>query len=178
MHDDTTRRRFLGRAAALGAGASLGLIGGARADEPPGPLWLYLVRHAEKGEGNDPELTEAGRARAEQLAAILRDVSLGAVYSTSPRRTQLTAAPVAKAHGLEVTTYQPRKGALTGELLQRSGAVLVVGHSNTIPALLRELGIDPGTDELPGYDDLWLLARGPGGQNKLLAQHLHYGARG
>ena len=69
-------------------------------------------------------------------------------------------------------------GALPGELLKRSGAVLVVGHSNTIPALLRELGVDPGTDELPGYDDLWLLARGPGEGSKLLAQHLHYGARG
>ena len=173
-----TRRGLL----TLGLGLTAGAAGAALGqEEPPSgqPRVIYAVRHAEKGEGQDPVLTEAGAARARQLAEVLRDVPLSAVYSTSPQRTRLTAAPVAEGRGLEVTTYRPQKGALSGQLLAGTGPALVVGHSNTIPALLRELGADPGAGELQGYDDLFLLLLLPaqGGAPRALLQHLHYGAR-
>jgi len=49
---------------------------------------FYLVRHAEKElDGDDPALSDAGYARADALAGVLRDVTLAAIYSTDTRRT-------------------------------------------------------------------------------------------
>lgn len=169
----TTTAPGLTRRGLLGAGLGLAVTAPAGAEEPAGPLVVYAVRHAEKGTGDDPPLTEAGTARAERLAAALRDVALEAVYSTATLRTRSTAAPAAKGHGLEVTTCAPE--ALSKALAGRSGAVLVVGHSNTIPALLREVGAELALEVLEGYDDLFILVRSPGAPRPLLLR-LHYGA--
>jgi len=113
-------------------------------------LQVYLVRHAEKGSDDprDPSLAEAGAARAEALAGALRHAGLEAVYATPYRRTQQTAAPTATASAVEVTV-RPVAGpvdadaaAFAEELRARhadGGAVLVVGHSNTIPPLAAAL---------------------------------------
>lgn len=164
-----TRRGLLGLGVGLAAGATLP----ARGADPSEPLLVYAVRHAEKGEGDDPPLTEAGTARVAQLVEALRDVPLRAVYSTATRRTRDTAAPVAQGHGLEVTSYRPGPRGL---LAQQSGAVLVVGHSNTVPALLRDLGADVATEELDGHDDLFLVIALRSPAAAVLLQHLHYGA--
>ncbi|GHA69454.1 SixA phosphatase family protein [Cognatilysobacter bugurensis] len=108
-----------------------------------GPTYL-LVRHAEKSTADprDPTLTPAGEARAQRLAAELRDAPLVAVYSTDTRRTRATATPAAQAHGLSVEAYDPRAAeALARDLRTRHprGLVLVVGHSNTVPALAAAL---------------------------------------
>jgi broad specificity phosphatase PhoE len=82
-------------------------------------------------------------ARAARLADSLRNEPLAAVYATAYRRTQQTALPSAQAHGLAVTTYdaaQPVAEFVTQ--LRRShptGTVLVVGHSNTAPAIAAAL---------------------------------------
>lgn len=104
-------------------------------------VMFVLVRHAEKAKDDpkDPTLSEAGIARAERLAASLADARVLAVYATPYRRTQLTAAPTARSHGLDVRTYDAALPAT--EFAQqlrtshRRDTVLVVGHSNTIPAL-------------------------------------------
>lgn len=106
---------------------------------------FVVVRHAEKvADGsNDPELTAEGRARAGALAASLADSPLVAVYATGYRRTQATAAPAAHLHGLPVTTYDARQPAQAFAASLRSahpaGTVLVVGHSNTAPAIASAL---------------------------------------
>src|SRR5437762_13638122 len=58
---------------------------------------VVIVRHAEKAAngGNDPDLSPAGRARAEALARILKDSSIAAIFTTEFKRTQETAAPTA-----------------------------------------------------------------------------------
>lgn len=161
-----SRRGLLGAGLGLAAGAA-----SARAGDAP-PLVVYACRHAEKGsEGNDPALTEAGAARAETLAAMLRDVPLRAVLSTDTVRTRTTAGPAAKGHGLEVTTYKP--GKVAAAIGDQGGAVLVVGHSNTIPATLKELGAELPAAELEGFDDLFVLVKLPGA---VVLQRLHYGA--
>ena len=43
---------------------------------------------------SDPLLSEAGRARAESLAAMLKDTKLMAIFTTEFKRTQETAAPL------------------------------------------------------------------------------------
>ena len=66
---------------------------------------VFIVRHAEKetSGGNDPELSESGRARAEVLARMLHDAGITAVYATEFKRTQQTAAPLAKTLAIKPT---------------------------------------------------------------------------
>ena len=106
---------------------------------------FVVVRHAEKASdgGKDPGLSEAGTARAQVLASRLRRVPVRAAYATAYRRTQLTAAPAAQAHGLDVTTYDADRPAdqLAAQLRRdhAQGHVLIVGHSNTAPQIAAAL---------------------------------------
>ncbi len=107
---------------------------------------VYLVRHAETAPDGtaDPALSEAGRERAARLARMVAGAGLTAVHATPYQRTRQTAAPVAAAAGLTVREYDP--GDLRGfaaRLLNEGGRHLVVGHSNTTPALVQILGADP-----------------------------------
>lgn len=113
-----------------------------------GPTVIVLVRHAEKAAqpANDPPLTEAGAARAKALAAALADANIQAVIATPTIRTQSTAKPLADARGLTIETVAlgPRdvhvKAVAAAALAHRGQAVLIVGHSNTIPAIITALG--------------------------------------
>jgi broad specificity phosphatase PhoE len=123
--------------------------GGSPADETSAaesPARILLVRHAETaGEGSDPGLSEAGRRRAERLADVLAGEGVERILSTDLRRTRETAAPLAARLGLDLETYDPRElPALAERLRAEGGVVLVVGHSNTTPALVHLLGGDPG----------------------------------
>ena len=110
------------------------------------PTVVYAVRHAETvDDGSDPGLSDAGRARAERLARMLSDAGLTHVHSTPYRRTRETAGIVAEALGLEVAEYDPRElRGFAASVATEGGRHLVVGHSNTTPALVQMLGGDPG----------------------------------
>lgn len=158
------------------------VLGGAVAQEAPvappvAPLVVYVVRHAEKSTApkGDPALTEAGAARAVELARLLGEVPLTGVASTDTLRTRSTAEPTARAHGLEVTRYDA-PAALAASIRGAGGAWLVVGHSNTVPALVSELaGSPPGPDLAEGeFDRLTQVVRSPSGD--ALVQVLRYGA--
>ena len=58
---------------------------------------VVIVRHGEKvtNGGTDPDLSSAGRARADALARILKDSGITAIFTTEFKRTQETAAPTA-----------------------------------------------------------------------------------
>lgn len=103
-----------------------------------GATVFYLVRHAEKEKGKDPGLTEAGTDRAKKLGEILRSVNVSGIYSTNRKRTIYTAAPTAEIQKMEVDSYNAKKQKkLIDKLLVEKGKhFLIVGHSNTIPALL------------------------------------------
>ncbi len=101
---------------------------------------VYLVRHAEKelssDDPKDPPLTPCGEERAASLAVFLSEVRLDAVYSSDFLRTRNTAQPVAQDKELEVRIYDHKKLEKFAEmLLERGEDVLVVGHSNSTPAL-------------------------------------------
>lgn len=103
---------------------------------------FILVRHAEKAGGEDPDLTEEGKARARRLANRLSSTPITAVYSTDTRRTQATAAPTATAKSLIVKDYSPGNLASFAEKLKQTHqgeSVLIVGHSNTTPDLANYL---------------------------------------
>jgi phosphohistidine phosphatase SixA len=123
---------------------------------------IFLVRHAEKAtDSNDPgvALSEAGTARANRLAGMLKAAGITAVYATDTVRARKTAEPLAKSAGLEIRIYAPKEN-LVDRLRKEEprGVVLVVGHSNTVPELLAGLG-DPGKVEIPAaqYDDLFVV---------------------
>ena len=119
---------------------------------------IFIVRHAEKADATkDPDLSEAGRTRAEALAKTLRDANITAIYATEFKRTQQTAAPLAKALGITVTTLPAKdNAALIAKLRASNGNALVVGHGDTIPDLIKALGIsDPINIGENDYDNLF-----------------------
>lgn len=158
------RTRFLGAVA-----LTLTLLAHGAAFAAPDAI--YIVRHAEKaGAGKDPELTAEGRLRAQNIAAILRKANITHVFSTPFLRTQQTAQPLAQRGNLAVETYDPRAPkALVDKVKALDGAALVVGHSNTVPELVRLFGGAPGPD-IPEseYDRLYQLIPGPGGVTTVL----------
>ena len=80
---------------------------------PPGATEIVLVRHGASsppvegipnplvGGHSDPALAEAGRAQAELVAEGLRHEPVSAIFVSTLRRTQETAAPLAEALGIE-----------------------------------------------------------------------------
>ena len=127
---------------------------------------IVLVRHAEKvDDSRDPELSETGRARAEVLAALLKDMQIDTIYSSDYIRTRETARPLAQARGLSIKLYDPRDlEALAIKLRVAEGRILVVGHSNTTPDLIGLIDGEPGTDiEDDEYDRLYIVVTGTGG---------------
>jgi phosphohistidine phosphatase SixA len=135
--------RLLRRLAVL----SLALFAWFCASAPPQAPSIILVRHAET-EGTDPDraLSIAGQERASRLAGLLAGQKIDRVLSTDYRRTRATAESIAAARGLTVETYDPRDlPGVAASLKAAGGTVVVVGHSNTTPELVRLLGGDPGS---------------------------------
>lgn len=137
--------------------------------QPSGAGIVILVRHAEKQpEKSDPPLSPAGERRALDLRDALAAYSLAAIVVSDVRRTRQTAAPTAELHQLTPVIAKTGDGlpAHVAEIVQRihesngKGAVLVVGHSNTLPAIVEALGSLKLAD-LPEcrFDALWMLDR-------------------
>ncbi|WMN61705.1 histidine phosphatase family protein (plasmid) [Pseudoalteromonas xiamenensis] len=119
---------------------------------------VVLFRHAEKQDGTDPSLTTEGNIRAERIANLLAPLSPTALYATNYNRTQQTIAPLAKKTRLQVLSYNPRQlEAFAESLREMKGVVVVAGHSNTTPELVKLLsGTNWPIDEST-FDDLFIL---------------------
>ena len=125
---------------------------------------LFLVRHAEAAGdtsgGKNPDLSEAGRARAERLATVLKDAGIAAVFTTEFARTQGTAAPLARAAGVELTVVPAADSTrtLVAKLKEQGRNALVVGHSNTLPEIIKALGVStPVKIEGSDFDQLFVV---------------------
>jgi broad specificity phosphatase PhoE len=120
---------------------------------------VYLLRHAEKQLGIDPDLTPAGTARAQELKRILKNVPVKAIYTTNASRTRQTVQPLATDKGLSPITYSGTSIAGTILSQHKEQVVVIVGHSPTVPALIR--GFDGDTTNITisemEYDNLFLL---------------------
>jgi broad specificity phosphatase PhoE len=106
---------------------------------------VFLIRHAEKAAigGDDPDLSTAGQERAEALARMLRDAEIIAIFTTEFKRTRETAAPTAKATKISPTVVPANDiPAMAEKLRPLKGNTLVVAHGNTIPDLVKALGIE------------------------------------
>jgi broad specificity phosphatase PhoE len=141
---------------------------------------VFVVRHAERADGGaasaamttpaDPPLSAAGEARAAKLATMLADSGVKAIYSTEYRRTQETAKPLAQRLGIAVETVSARDAAALIERVKASHAadvVLIVGHSNTVPAIIKAFGgpaVEVGDDE---YDSLFVIVPATGALTRI-----------
>ena len=163
-----------------------GSLASAQAPKPRAPLapvktqaTLILVRHAEKaGPTGDVPLTDAGEARAAALAHVLGDANISTIFTTNLQRTQLTAAPLAKALKLNpVILPVEDTAALAARLaaLPAGSTALVVNHNPVVLQLATALGAKnvAAMDEQE-YDRMLILTPGADGKPALLT--LRYGA--
>ena len=140
---------------------------------------VFVVRHAEKLEPSDPEslLSAEGEARAAALAAHLAEAGVSRIYATTKVRTQQTAGPLAKARAIEPVVLDPYAlDELVSRIRTEDGGrtVLVVGHSNSVPDIVRRLS-GTGIDGIPEhiFDRLFKIVIAPDGTATL--EQLRYG---
>ena len=82
---------------------------------------------------------------------MLADEGIGHVFATELKRTQNTVRPLAEAQGLEVVTVPAAEPQTAVQRILATGdgaRVVYAGHSNTVPAIVSELG-----GEMAGLDD-------------------------
>lgn len=122
---------------------------------------VYVLRHAEKGTGPNPALTANGARRANSLAHLLEDHPVAAVFTSPYRRTRQTVAPLASSVGLTPEVLPADAvPTLVRQILRnyRGRTVVVVGHSNTVPRMLRQLGVaDAVVLQADDYGDLFVV---------------------
>lgn len=145
-------------AAALYAAMLFSLLMGTPVMATESYTW-YFVRHAEKThDKNDPALSTVGQQRALQLAEQVADAGIVAIYSTPYQRTQQTAQPLAERLNITVESYAASAPERLLQLLQqRQQTSLIVGHSNTIPALVRLAGGQANDLTEQQYGDIFVL---------------------
>lgn len=129
------------------------------------PGTVVVVRHVEKAAepADNPGPSPAGEARAVELADLLGPLGVDAIYASNYLRTFATAAPLAQRASLPVHVYDARDTrALIADLdaRYRYGTVLVVGHSNTVPDIVRALsGRRVGAIDESRYGDVFIIIR-------------------
>lgn len=110
---------------------------------------VVLVRHAElqgaaMAEPKHLPLSEAGEARAKRLATMLKDSDIGAIYVTDFVRTNKTGEPLARELKKELIALPKGDPQQLVDRLRRNHGgqtVLLVGHSDTLPGLLKAFGL-------------------------------------
>lgn len=195
MNTPGSRVARYGLIAAVCLSVLLSIVIDARTSAAPPPddgfkaMTVFLVRHAEKAAEppDDPPLLESGMARSNELARILGDAGIGAIYTSQYLRTQQTAAPLARRLGIVSTVVPLAMNSMSaGELSHESiaalatkitgkagGNALVVGHSNTVPETIRALGGDVvPTIQAQDFDDLFVVTIYAEGKAKVA--HLKY----
>jgi broad specificity phosphatase PhoE len=145
---------------------------------------IIFVRHAEKvvSSDDDPPLSDAGRVRAAELTRQLVDADvirgIDAIYATQFRRTQETAAPLADALDIPIHTYDADDTESVLEEVVRDykgKIILVVGHSDTLPALMANLGASKRVPPIADgeYDNIYVVSIPWFGKTKTI--RLRYG---
>jgi broad specificity phosphatase PhoE len=115
---------------------------------------IILIRHAERNNPTaadpDPHLNAAGHARANKLIHALGQSGINAIYRSHFIRAKETAQPLATHLGLSTIEIDEAFEIRSDILSNHAGeTVLVIGHSDTVPELINQLG----GGSLPIIDD-------------------------
>lgn len=122
---------------------------------------IYVMRHLNTPAGvKDPDLTTEGQRIADELVAWFDRDRPDVIYVTDTKRARQTAAPLARRLGVTPRIYDPADNPrLIAAVLNEAGTVLIVGHSNTVPAIVEGLG---GPRPAPlvheDFGDIWHIA--------------------
>ena len=122
---------------------------------------VYVMRHLHTPAGaTNPDLTEVGLRHAGLLDQWFRRDPPDVIYVSSTKRAQQTAALLASRLGLTPKIYDPADTpALIAAVAQEKGTVLVVGHSNTVPQIVADLGgMRPSPLVHEDFADIWRVA--------------------
>ncbi len=130
---------------------------------------FYVMRHLDTPAGErDPDLLPEGQRAAILLAGWFGDTPPTAIYVSDFRRTRQTVAPLAARLGLSPIVYDPADTAgLVARIRAERGPVLIVGHSNTVPDIIEQLGgMRPAPLVHQDFGDIWRI--GPDGSTARL----------
>ncbi len=143
---------------------------------------IVVVRHAEKAtdDPRDPNLSETGVARAAALAKVLADYPLTSTFVTEYKRTLQTADPASREHHItpKVISSNKEKADVYSQRLAdmvrreyQGGTLLVVGHSNTVPAIVQALaGVQvPPIEEATEFNRIYIITLPAEGKPRVVA---------
>lgn len=126
--------------------AILGFLKTAIAQQQPVATKIFIVRHAEKETGKDTLLTTAGNTRAGDLMRALQNEGIQIIYVSQYRRTQNTADSLRIQFKIDTVHYTADTlcDNLVNTIMEHGDfgkTVLIIAHSNTIPQIIRKLGV-------------------------------------
>lgn len=128
---------------------------------------VILIRHADRTPDGTPDppgpsLNDKGMARSRKLVHVLSKAGIQAIYTSQFTRSKMTAKPFSMKHSDLPLVRLDEAAELKDHILaHRVGqTVLVVGHSDTVPELIKLLGGPslPIIDDCE-FDNLFVLVR-------------------
>lgn len=145
---------------------------------------IIFIRHAEQTSHDevDPSLSAAGTRRVAELTRQLVDADvvagIDAIYSTAYKRSTETAALLSERLDLPINTYDANDTEMVlEEILQnhKGKIILVVGHSNTVPELIANLGASKKVPPIAQdeFDNIYIISIPWFGKTKTI--RLRYG---
>ena len=142
---------------------------------------FYIIRHAEKDTGNNPVLSGAGLIRSGDLYRVLKNKHIDKIYTTKYRRTQMTADSLRIYSAIDTVLYtaDTSGNGLAEKIKEQQGRqknILIIAHSNTIPFIIKKLGIKNFIlKEIPEteFDNLYIITKR---KNSAAIQYKKYGA--
>jgi broad specificity phosphatase PhoE len=145
---------------------------------------IIFVRHAEQTSHDeaDPPLSEAGKRRVAELTRQLVDADvvagIDAIWTTELKRSIETAQPLADKLDLLINLYPVDDTETVLETILKSHKgeiILVVGHSNTVPVMIANLGASKNVPPIARdeFDNIYIISIPWFGKTKTI--RLRYG---
>ena len=146
----------------------------------PSTTTYYFVRHAEKAceDCGSCGLSPEGNIRAIALANYLSDKGIDSVFASQCLRTISTAQPIAKRQGKKVTTYHTDNlNSFINSLSSITKKdVLIVGHSNQIPMMVKALSGKRVYMSDTDFDNIYVITKSDLSKKATLKK-INYGVR-
>ena len=161
---------------------------------------MFILRHAERAEYDegDGPISKTGQWRAMTLARLLGEAGITTIITSDAKRAMQTAEPIARALGITPRVIRTRGAKTADDIVltidrekadwvadyakklmdeihsrHKNDVVLIIGHQNTVPAIVRATGYS-GEVKIGDYehDDIFVVVPKEGGPPTLL--HLNY----